>query len=105
MDLQINQIVRSFPFTEKMKFIFGNANKKLQKLMRTVDDYEEEVKGIVINSRVFSNSMFSSYQHAYILCFNQLFVIEETDMEKRYQKYLEVRMNEEIRIIIRIMIA
>ena len=65
-----------------MKFIFGNANKKLQKLMRTEDDNEEEVKGIVINSRVFSNSMFSSYQHAYILCFNQLFVIEETDMEK-----------------------
>ena len=53
-----------------MKFIFGNANKKLQKLMRTEDDNEEEVKGIVINSCVFSNSMFSSYQHAYILCFN-----------------------------------
>lgn len=90
IDLQINQIVRTISFNDKNKYIFGNVNRRLQSMMRTVDEDEEEVKGVVANSRVFTNSMFATNNTAYILCFNQLLVVEETDLEKRYSKYLEV---------------
>lgn len=90
IDLQINQIVRTISFNDKNKYIFGNVNRKLQSMMRTVDEDEEDVKGVVANSRVFTNSMFATSNTAYILCFNQLLIVEETDLEKRYSNYLEV---------------
>lgn len=90
IDLRINQIVRSMQFDERKRFIFGNVNKKLQKVMRTVDESGPEVKGIVANNRVFTNCTCTSSNAAFILCFNELITVNETNLEQRYQKYSEV---------------
>ena len=90
IDLHINQIARTLVFNPKKRFIFGNINKKLQKIMRTVDEDDGEVGDIVVNNRVFTNSVYSSNNMAYILCFNELIVVEETNLEKRYLKYSDV---------------
>lgn len=58
--------------------------------MRTVDEDEPTVRGMVTNNRVFTNSTCTASNAAFILCFNELITVEETNLEARYQKYCDV---------------
>ena len=88
IDLSANQILFEMKSSTKLRFIYGNINSRLQRVLQG----ETAPAGICRNHRVFGNSSCVVGSAQFLLCGDRVMVVREIGDEERIAEFLEVEM-------------
>lgn len=86
IDLMKTQIVRSILPEGKLRFIYGNVNGRLGKIMRGNEGASSTVGQ---NGRLYANCISGLNNGLAVLCFDRLMFLQESDMEQRFMNAVE----------------